>query len=667
MTELLGDIIPTHSQMASARTDTDAGVSSWALTRLLSPRATLRVADVDAYGQVLNVYGSTLRLSASAPEVPWAVYLADRAGMFHLLVFDLDAKGANDAAQAQAEADARRVCELLAGVGIEHVVCASGPDGGRHVWVALAEAIDAAAAATLAHLTKALCPSLDLSPMTNAGAGCVRPPGAPHRNGGHSRVLTGDLGTLTAPTATPAQVRELVEHLAELVEAVEPAAAPDARTPLPVDDHGHLYLPGARRSLPAASAAALEEHAGAGVDASAVLWRVLIGAAAARWRYDDVAALVPTAAGLEHVRTMRDRAARHARPTRGESSAEMTLRRQWKKAVQYVASSARLAGDDPTFDYRAGDVADHVQGVQQRADAAAGRWSARGGPADRRVLDVLCQLALQALDCDLEADTRRLALMAGIGRETARTALLRLAADGWITQTRPTEGTRAARWTIDPQNVIHREGMTGRSQADPRPPGAGAALRSLLLANLTSRLAAARHDVFSPAGALGHRTGNLFSRLSTSPQDLVDLTRISGTTEAQTLRDLERLTRHGLVHARTSGWTRPRDDRRRAAARELGVDGRLAERSRRYRLERELWAWWQAEQNWMNAPRRPDASRRGGYGQLSLLPEVGTNHFGAHPRGLDGRADYRAARSRLEQLVIGPDSPVGDAGLRLAS
>ena len=122
----------------------------------MSPRATVRVAVSDAYGQVLNTYTSIRRVDAEAPDLPWAIYLANRS-RFHLLAFDLDAKGDPE----RAARDADTVCELLAAVGIEHVVCASGPTGGRHVWVGLAESVDADTIATLARLAKVLCPSLD--------------------------------------------------------------------------------------------------------------------------------------------------------------------------------------------------------------------------------------------------------------------------------------------------------------------------------------------------------------------------------------------------------------------------------------------------------------------------------------------------------------------------
>lgn len=253
------------------------------------------MATRDAHGDVLNQYTGQRRIDGAEPDRPWAVYLADGDRRFHLLAFDLDAKAAGSAAAAERDADT--IAGLLDDAGLAAVVCESGPGGGRHVWTALAEPADPESVATLARLARHLCPTLDLAPLSNPVTGCVRPPGAPHRSGGRSVVLRGDTTALTAPTGTRAQVRALIERLAQLVDDAEPSQTPDPRRPLPLDDHGRLYLPGPRRPLPAVSAAALREDAAAG-DASAVLWRVLIGAAAARWHYVDVAALVDTEPGL---------------------------------------------------------------------------------------------------------------------------------------------------------------------------------------------------------------------------------------------------------------------------------------------------------------------------------------------------------------------------------
>ncbi|WP_316313692.1 hypothetical protein [Clavibacter michiganensis] len=618
-------------------------VDAWALTAAITPRTTVRVAAVDASGAAVNLYPHHRRTAGPVPAAPWAMYLAGTDHQFRLLGFDLDAKTVDGAAAAARDADT--LAALLEDAGLHPLVCASGPTGGRHVWVGLAEGVDAALVATLARLVRHVCPTLDLSPLSNPATGCVRPPGAPHRAGGRSTVLRGDTSTLTAPTGTAAQVRALTEGVAQLVDVAELTPSVDPHRPVPVDDHSRLSLPGPRRDLPASAAAALQEDAAAG-DASAVLRRILVGAVAARWRHADVAALVETAPGLEHVRTA---VARGQRVRRRPVEAAAVLRRQWDRAVQFVAATPRQIGDDPTFDGRAAAIAADVDALQQRADTSAGRWARGGGPTDRRVLDALCVLALQAVRASVEADTRRLALLAGIGRETARTALHRLAADGWIRAERGADGPHGAHWTIAPAPFLHRDTSTSRSQADPRPAGAGAALRSLLLDTLAHRISDAAHDLFTTGGpGLGHLAGNIYARTTAHPQTVVEVARTVGATIPRTRYLLERLASlRVLLHTR-SGWRRAATDRRAVAAERSHVDGRLAERAARYDVERQAWAWWCAEDAWMRAPRRSSANRRPARGQLALVPDVGTHAYGAPPRRPDGRLDWREARRIVE-------------------
>lgn len=138
-------------------------------------------------------------------------------------------------------------------------------------------------------------------------------------------------------------------------------------------------------------------------------------------------------------------------------------------------------------------------------------------------------------------------------------------------------------------------------------------------------------------------------------QSLSELAAGIGTTVPHTAQILERLASVGLLTHSPTGWRRHRTDRRRLAAKYLQTEGRLAQRAALYQLERELWAWWQAEQAWMRAPRRAASSRRAGPGQLTLIPELGTNVYGAHPRRADGKADYRRAR----YLLATGQAPIG--------
>ena len=629
---------------------------AWALTGALSPRRLVRVADVDAYGQVVNTYTRRASTGGPPPGAPWAVYLADDAGAFRLLAFDFDA-GKGDPA-----ADADTLCGWLEQARLLHVLACSGPSGGRHVWLALAEPLAAGTVDVLARLVRARLPSLDIAPLANAVTGCVRPPGSPHRAGGVSRVLAGDLAILTSPTVTAAGVGRLLEQLAG--HRPEPQRPVDPAAQLPVDRAGRLYLPGVRRELPPASATALAGAAGAAdaADASVVLRRVLAGAAAARWRCADVAARAAVAGrspGLEHLRSQ-GQGPGAPRRVRSPAESGRVLSRQWDRAVRWVAAHPRAAADeDPTFEPRAAALVAVVDAVQVRADAAAGRWAGPGGPADRRVLDAICVLSLQAMSGPVQADIRRLGLLCGIGRETARSALLRLATGGWLARHCPADGPRAASWILC-QTLSTVIDVPGRSQADPRPPGAGSAERNRWIDVLRTRLCAAAHDVFTPAGGLGHATGRLYATLTSQPASIGQLTQQLGASPGDIGIRLGLLRAARLARRTLAGWCVVRVDRRDRVALHLGVAGRLADRARRYAFEREAWAWWGEELAWMHAPRRAPASRRPGPGQLSVVDPAGTSSARApHPRRVDGRADFAAARQALASGATGPgvDAP----------
>jgi len=613
---------------------------AWVLTCAVSPRPLVRVADVDAYGTAVNTYTRRARIAGARPDAPWAVYLTDQGGAFRLLAFDFDA------AKGDPAADAATLCGWLEHAGLPHLVTCSGPSGGRHVWLALAEAVDAGTVDTLARLVRARLPSLDIAPLVNPVTGCVRPPGSPHRAGGGSTVLTGDLSALTVQTVTAADVTSLAETLAagHQPEPLAPLADPGA--PLPTDRAGRLYLPGVRRQLPAGSVQALEMDA-ALVDANTVLRRVLVGGVAARWRCADIAVLVAHSPGLEHVRSQ-GQGPGVPRRVRSPGESRAVLARQWDRAVRWVATHPRASNfEDPTFEPRAAALAAVVEATQTRADAAVGRWAGPGGPADRRVLDALCVLVLHAMSTVVEADIRRLGLVCGIGRETARTALLRLARDGWVTRHSPADGPRAASWILN-EALSTAAHVPSRSQADPRPPGAGSAERNRWFTLLRTRLDVAAHDVFTFAGGLGHATGQLYATLTTQPVSTGQLAHQLGTSPDDIGIRLGLLRAARLARRTSKGWSVVRGDRRDAAAARLGVAARLADRARRYTLEREAFAWWTDELTWMYAPRRSAASRRPGLGQLVVLDPANTvPAWPAHPRRGDGRADFAAARRVL--------------------
>ena len=658
--------------------------TGWTAVRAVSPRPRVRVADIDAAtGRARNVYPATAAVTQPEPALPYAVYLADRAGRFHLLAFDLDA------ARGPVIEDLAQLRGWLHAAGIPHLVARSGPGGGRHVWAAIAGGAAAGQVAAVARALTARLPTLDAAPLLNPATGCVRPPGAPHRAGGRSTVLDGDWAVLTDPVTTDAGLDALLTIVGPVAT---PAPAAGARHGVGADVDGHRHLLGPRRALPAASRRALDTPLAPDADPSAVLWTVLLGAARARWRYHDVAELLDVAPGLEHARTVRVRPGETARSSRPAAERQAVLTRQWAQAVTYVAACGPddAGGQDAGFADRLDAVMTAVTRLQARADACPGRWARPGGAADRRVLDHACAIALTAVRCDVDLDIRSVAIATGIGRETARTALHRLTHDGWLTPRTAANGPHAATWALsDPTSATppgtgpdagenRRESLSTRGDQarshvvpppggdyvhipSPRTPPPAADLsthRAAWLHRLLHRLEAQAHDVFTGApGGLGHQLGALYAALESGGAATADeLALRTGHPPDAVERGLQTLHSYRLARPGPGGrtWTAGSRRYRTTTAKTLGVHGTLAARARRIGAERAVWEWWLAELDWMHTParQRPERHRRRrrpGRGQMELQLPVASvrQRRGPYPRRGDGRGDHVEAQARL--------------------
>lgn len=613
-----------------------SSVDGWALTGRISPRDVVRVAVADDAGRPQNLYPLLAPIDGPAPLLPWAVPLTDRDGQFHLIAFDLDLSHGD----GNVVRDTQRLTRWLDRLRIPHTVAQSGPSGGRHVWLSLTTPAGADLVRNLADHAAAVLPTLDLSALKNAAWGSMRPPGAPHRSGGHSIILSSTNEPLS-PAVTLGQLTRLTALIAAVGPAHQPKCEPQiSTTPLPVDVDGHRHLPGQRRTLPPSSARALQTEP---ADASAAAFTILLGAVSAHWHLADIVALIDQP-GLEHIRSERRPGGRDLRSPRER---QRLLARQWERAVdavQRTPQNAPAITDDPTFAGRAAAVTDQIQTVQIRADAAPGRWSTRTGPAARRVLDALCVLALSAVSASVEADIRRLSKITGLGRETVRLRLRQLAGDGWISLTKAAAGRRAHVWAINqiphppgqmryPQQSLHK-----RSQGVPPP----ASVRSRWLITLQNRLDDQVHDVFTPAG-LGHAAGQLYAAMSTGSMDAEELELRVHRTPTETTALLNDLRAAKLVVRSAQGWRRTQRDRRTSHARHMGIVGILVDRQSRYDQERILWGWWCDEVDWMRLPRTDPAKRRRARLAVGQLATDGSYCHGRYPRDTYGRADHRAA------------------------
>src|SRR3954465_404390 len=184
------------------------GNAGWSLAAALAARTGRGRAPVAARegpGPARNVYRREIPVDGPPPHRPYAVYLADAAGGYRLLGLDLDS------GRGPVGEDLVELRSLLDRAGLPHLVCASGPGGGRHVWIGLVEAVPAALVARLADALAARLPSLDAAPLRNPRTGCLRPPGAPHRLTGAASILAGDPAVLIAPRAGRPQVHHLLD------------------------------------------------------------------------------------------------------------------------------------------------------------------------------------------------------------------------------------------------------------------------------------------------------------------------------------------------------------------------------------------------------------------------------------------------------------------------
>ncbi|WP_394255427.1 hypothetical protein [Pseudoclavibacter helvolus] len=630
----------------------------------MSPRPRIRVADRLADGEIVNGYSRDVSVFAEQPQTPWAMYLATETGDYRFVCFDLDAGRGN------AVYDAGKLALWLNELGIDHVVTQSGPSGGRHVWLALEAAAAAEAVRELAQLAAQLLPSLDASSLTNPRTGCVRPPGSPHRSGGSS-TPTGPLDALLDPSVTPDQVRELRAFLidagAELLAPVTSLAKGMA-----VDVDGHPHIVGTKRPL--SSRVRLVLDTPPADDASFALATVLAGCANARWTLADVRELVEEAPAFEHVRSQRHKHG-HRIPRTPQGRAR-TLTSAWRHAVTYVAANPTTGdGNDDDFLSRCAVTVEAVDAVQARVNAMPGLWGGdrassasrtrTGTHSTRAVLDALCLYMVQAVQLTVEADVRRISADTGYGRTTVHEALRRLATptdeaspeSAWIVREGVPEGVHAQRYRLSQKfsaEFSTGAGAGNRTQVRARPADSSPLqARTRHIARLAGNLQTLAHDTFAAPHSLGRTAGLVYKSIEEgSVLTVDDLTCTTGLDAARTRQALRILHAHSLLTRTDHGWTQEATTGLDAVAHVLGVAGHLEARRARYVEERDCWAWWQAEVQWM--------SRRGKQGRGRRSPTstpiftVGERpDYPRYPRSA-GRGDHRAALAFVRAGSVQP-------------
>ncbi|MBC7594931.1 MAG: hypothetical protein H7288_13505 [Kineosporiaceae bacterium] len=625
---------------------------AWDLTRRFSPREQVRVMKRDAYQRLdENSYPSSFRVGPHAPTTPWAMYLADESGLFRAVCFDFDGKdknGIDPDLMEQAVDDCDALSRILDELTIEHVVCQSSGTGGRHLWVALASGVSSELVARIARSARASYRTLDHGMLLNPRTGAARPPLSPHRDGSTSTILRGTLTALLSPTITPT---DLVQ-LATVLETRKPALRPvDSAPSGPVTTHR------VHRELSRAGTAHMATIDGGG-NPSWTGFMCLLAAAHAGWNLVDVEQAARTAPGMEHYRT-RNTGRAGARRPRTATDAHTRLSRQWAKAQHYATLHQPLpAVREPADLTELTGIVTDVDALMTRFRVSPGRWGhSEVAVSQRSILTAVAYLTLHTGKRTVAASIRDLALMTALGRTTAATALHALTSDGYLRQITTADGGNAAEWALTSNFSTTPRTVRSQPLNNPRPPTELFIHRSELVAIIEEQLTDQRHDLFTRTG-LGHLAGRTYALLRQVPSLTVEsAARQLGVSLRHTATILSRLRKHRLIITHPQGWARAKRDLRDQAARTLGVLGVLVDRARRYRAEREVWAWWQAELATMTSaprarPSRPHVTSR----TLVDSTSSGERWWPRYPRGYDGRADHREARYWAINDMLAPDS-----------
>ncbi|WP_370185729.1 helix-turn-helix domain-containing protein [Rhodococcus wratislaviensis] len=551
------------------------------------------------------------------PEFPWAIYLASSDHRFRLLAFDFDTSrfGAD-----QARSDADRLAAHLDDLGVYYLRAHSGPAGGQHIWLRLgADGADPTAVRELARVLGQHYPTFDRSPLGNPDKGVVRPPGAPHRHGGRSIPhLAGAKLQQALERVSRGTAPDVVDWLLARHPHVEPATPLDEQRRRPqriIEDAAGPRLDRPRRPLPHRTAALLATVPSKGADRSALAYTILLSMAHAGHTLDDARAAVATAPGL--IRLREDAA-------RGRDDTE----RQWGRALARAATFTANPGQAPRE-----PIDGELDEIEHALAATTAHWGRRGGASDERILHALTAFARTARTRVVDIDCRRLAQACGIDASTVSRRLRVLAAEGWVTLATPGTGSRAATWILN--RPVDAEDFRA-TQGEPAP---ASGMGLTLLAHHT-------HDVWSyrRCGGLGAAAARVhwFYRLGAeTPEALAEMT---GYGLAFTVHILRQLAAAGLLNTMVKGKQLLCAFEH--AAKALGVSGINARRIARHLADRELFAWWNEEQQWRTTPGKKRGTRRPQLASILTLPisAPARVRYGRFPTKQNGKADYTTAR-----------------------
>ena len=516
-------------------------------------------------------------LTAALPSAPAAVLLYDAEGSARCLAADFDVSRGGS---AQVDADAAAFAALVEACGGRSFADRS-PTGGRHVYVTWSSPVSIADLRPVMYALSALYPSLDIGPMCNPAAGCIRPPGARHRRGGH-QTLTTALPEALAAVAVPCGPgvwAALLDRLAPQLDALDEPCA-DSLGPAE-DQASEVAVTAPARRLPsrvARIAATGTYDTDRYASPSEARQAVMTAAAAAGWTLAQVRAEIsagrwPGMAGFY---------ARYRPRTRRNA-----LARDWKKAQAHLERGksvrnsptrglAHTGGPPNDHSARSNEIVEagdsgEYQWIRSWSNAIrvlerTSRWAGRAGLSVRLVLRALGGMAQVRGTRAIDIGRRSLALRCGLDDSTVGAVLraLRAEDDPVLELLEDNRGELADLYTLRIPDAAVEVAQWARWRAG----------------NIT-----AIHPAFRELGAACALT---YETLTGQPSARTAIVRDACLPPSTVAEALRVLAEHGLAERDGDGWRRgPADLDRLADA--FGVTEIVAALVRRYQVERAAW------------------------------------------------------------------------------
>ncbi len=527
-------------------------------------------------------------LTSVLPAAPAAVRIYGPDGCCAALCLDLDiGRGGPDAVAA----DATRLTGWLRERGAR-VVTDRSPTGGIHVYVPLEQRMPYELTREVVEALAASYPTLDAGPHRSLRTGCIRPPGATHKRGGHQELtmpLAAAYDALRHPNS-PQILEEIRTHLRDEIAAwrtTRDAPQDPAHDPVPPP----LGAPRALSTRLQAIAASGDYDRGRYGSPSEARQGVIAGAVAAGWALADVAVRLADGRwpGL---------AAMYARYSLAQRA--VSLSEDWRRAHHFIVidrqkksstspdSHVLKSHTSPPLTH-GGDPAareaipehDHIRTWRTLLRAVElHRFPGRRGHLTRFVLRALGEAAHKSNSRHVAFGVRSLAVATGADYSTVAAVLRRLAAqpDGWVDLVEPARGEHADLYELTiPADL-----------ADIAP---------------DLRWDRGKAQALRPAfRELGHVAAFVFEALeNNTATTITTLVPTTGLSRSAVAAAVDTLASYGLVDRSPTGLV-ARPDRLRAVAELVGALDAVTMQLRRYAYERQIWRSYLARHE-------PDCSR----------------------------------------------------------